>query len=392
MVVPPYFDVPPTAGGGLEAVVADLTDALVSRGHRVTLVGAGRPGTRARLVAVWDRTVPERLGEAYPEVMHAAASRRAVLRLARTEGLDVVHDHTFGGLLNAAVYADHGLPTVHTVHGPVDDDLGALYRAVGDDVGLVAVSRRQRQLTPDLNWIATVHNGLNVDSWPYRENKEGYALFLGRFHPDKAPHLALEAAHAAGVPLILAGRCAEPAEREYFERLVRPRLTAADHVFGVADAAAKRELLAGARCLLFPARWEEPFGLVLIEAMACGTPVVALRTGAVPEVVVDGVTGIVCDAPAELAPALRAITGLHPADCRRYVTVHFGSQRLGRGYETAYLTAAAGGEPADVLTRLRREYGALDAALDRFAHTRAILAHAEETEPDHDPSGSEPGA
>ncbi|WP_253778310.1 glycosyltransferase family 4 protein [Goodfellowiella coeruleoviolacea] len=367
LVAPPYFDVPPKAYGGVEAVVADLADALVGLGHRVTLIGAGRPGTAARFVPVWEHTVPDRLGEPYPEVMHAAAVRAQVRRLAETEGVDVVHDHTLAGPLNVPAYTALDLPTVVTVHGPVDADMHRYYRALGEDVHLVAISDRQRALAPDLNWIGTVHNALRVEDWPFQRDKRDYALFLGRFHPDKAPHLALEAAHAAGLPLVLAGKCAEPIEKEYFEREVRPRLTEQDHVYGVADAVAKRRLLAEARCLLFPIRWEEPFGMVMIEAMACGTPVVALRAGAVPEVVVDGVTGLIRDDPAELPAALHEVTSLDPAACRAHVAEHFGVAGLGAGYQAAYRAAitAIRGTASGALATLRRDYAALDSALDR---------------------------
>ena len=339
LVVPPYFDVPPAAYGGVEAVVADLADGLVDQGHQVYLVGAGKPGTAATFVPVWDRTVPERLGEPYPEVMHAVATRRAVQRLATEVGLDVVHENTLSGPLNAPVYADLGLPTVVTVHGPVDGEMYRYYRELGQDVSLVAISHRQRVLAAELNWVGTVHNALRLDTWPYRAEKDDFALFLGRFHPDKAPHLALEAAHAAGLPLVLAGKCAEPLEKRYFDEQVRPRLTDADTVFGVADAAAKRDLLSRARCLLFPVQWEEPFGMVMIEAMACGTPVVALRCGAVPEVVQHGVTGLICDSPDELPAALTEVTRLDPGACRKLVADEFSAQEMARGYERAYWAA-----------------------------------------------------
>ncbi|MFE2754177.1 glycosyltransferase family 4 protein [Actinosynnema sp. NPDC059335] len=365
LVVPPYFDVPPKAYGGVEAVVADLADSLVARGHSVTLLGAGEPGTKAAFVPVWDRTVPERLGEPFPEVVHAAAVRREVERLVAAGGLDVVHDHTLAGPLNAPAYAALGVPTVATVHGPVDTDMRRYYRELGRDVGLVAISDRQRELAPELNWVGTVHNALRLRDWPFRARKEDYALFLGRFHPDKAPHLALEAAHAAGVPLVLAGKCSEPIEKEYFEAEVRPRLTEHDHVFGVADATEKRKLLSAARCLLFPIRWEEPFGMVMIEAMACGTPVVALRAGAVPEVVVDGVTGLVRDDPEELVAALHDVRELDPAACRAHVAAHFDVDALGAGYEAAYREVVAGASADGSLTALRRDYAALDSALDR---------------------------
>lgn len=323
----------------MEAVVADLANGLVDEGHQVYLVGAGKPGTKAELVAVWNRIVPEQLGAPYPELMHALAARRAIQRLAADVGLDVVHEHTFAGPLNAPVYAGLGLPTVVTVHGPIDGDMLRFYSTLGTDVYLVAISHRQRNLATELNWVATVHNALHLDSWPFRTDKEDFALFLGRFHPHKAPHVALEAAHAAGLPLVLAGKCAEPIEKQYFEREVAPRLTATDRVFGVADAAAKRDLLSRARCLLFPVQWEEPFGMVMIEAMACGTPVVALRAGAVPEVIEPGVTGLICEKPDGLPAALREVTRIDPAACRARVAREFSAGEMARGYAQAYRDA-----------------------------------------------------
>jgi glycosyltransferase involved in cell wall biosynthesis len=336
LVAPPYFDIPPKGYGGTEAVVADLANALVKRGHRVTLLGAGAPGTAARFVPLWDRPDSERLGQPYPEIMHALRVRRAIERLVDTDGVDIVHDHTFAGPLNIPLYKTLGLPTVVTVHGPIDEDLYPYYRELGDDVGLIAISDRQRELAPDLNWVGRVHNSLAIDDWPFRAEKGDYALFLGRYAPYKGAHLALQAAHQAGLPLVLAGKCSEPAEQVYFDEQVRSLLTEDDHVFGQADAVSKRKLLAEARCLLFPIQWEEPFGMVMIEAMACGTPVVALRGGAVQEVLVDGVTGIVCDRPDELPAAIAKAQTLDPAACRRHVAANFGVGRFGSGYEQIY--------------------------------------------------------
>ncbi|WP_024800430.1 glycosyltransferase family 4 protein [Nocardia sp. BMG51109] len=336
MVVPPYFDVPPKAYGGVEAVVADLVDALIDRGHEVVLFGAGEPGTKARFVPVWDEIQADRLGDPFPEVVHALKIRCALERAVAAAGVDLVHDHTFAGPLNAPFYRGLGLPTVVTVHGPVDGDPYVYYRALGSDVSLVAISDRQRALAPDLNWAGRVHNALRIGDWPFRADKSDYALFLGRFTEDKAPHLALEAAHAAGIPLVLAGKCNEPAEKAYFEKAVRPLLTERDQVFGMADAAAKRKLLSEAACLLFPVQWEEPFGMVMIEAMVCGTPVVALRGGAVAEVVMDGVTGRICDDPAELPIAVKEVRDYDPEACRAHVVSHFGEDTLGRGYERVY--------------------------------------------------------
>jgi glycosyltransferase involved in cell wall biosynthesis len=343
MVAPPWFELPPVGYGGIESVVADLVDALVERGHEVTLVGSGRNGTRAqRFVQVFPEPPFRRLGEAMPEVVHAAAAARAV------EGLDVdlVHDHCCAGPLLAR---GRRTPTVVTAHGPVTGEVGDYYGYLGDTIELVAISDAQRRLNPGLNWVGTVHNAIAVDTFPYREDKDDYVLFLGRFNPDKGAHLAIDAARRAGRSIVLAGKVNEAAEQAYFEAKIKPRLGPGVEYVGEADAAMKRELFAGARCLVFPIQWEEPFGMVMIEAMACGTPVVATRRGSVPEVVADGMTGHIVDDLDDLPARIVAAEELSPAACRRHVRNHFDLQVMAEGYERVYRTLVEGRELLDEL-------------------------------------------
>jgi glycosyltransferase involved in cell wall biosynthesis len=335
MVAPPYFSVPPVDYGGIEAVVADLIDSLVGRGHEVTLIGAGRHATRAqRFIATCDSESADQVGELMPELVHAAK----VARILDTLDADLIHDHTVAGPLTAL---GRLTPTVVTAHGAVTGERGDCYRALGGSVRLVAISHAQRSTAPDLPWIATVHNAIRAETFPFRAEKDDYALFLGRFHPEKAPHLAIDAARAAGMPIILAGKCSEPIERAYFGQEIEPRVGPDVTIFGVADGKAKRELLAKAACLLFPITWDEPFGLVVIEAMACGTPVVALRRGAVPELIVDGQTGIIVDHPDALPDAIAQARQLDPAVCRKHVETSFTVQVMAASYEAVYRQALA---------------------------------------------------
>ena len=210
MVAPPYFTVPPSGYGGVEAVVADLVDALVDRGHHVTLIGAGHHGTKAqRFFSTYEQPPSHGLGLPLPEAVHAALVGRIVEDLA----VDLVHDHTLAGPLLAR---GRTCPTVVTAHGPVDGEPGLYYHALDDCVELVAISEAQRAKAPLLPWVATVTNAIRVESFPFHHEKEEFALFLGRFHPEKAPHLAIEAARDARLSIVLAGKCAEPVEREYF--------------------------------------------------------------------------------------------------------------------------------------------------------------------------------
>lgn len=329
MVAPPWFDVPPNGYGGIEAVVADLIEALVDRGHQVTLIGVGEQLTRAPLIRTFDKPLAERLGEPFPEVMHTAE----VARILEGLDVDVVHDHTLAGPLLAGGRA---VPTVVTVHGPVDGELGEYYRRLGSTVSLVAISNRQRVIAPDLAWRATVYNALRAEDFPFREAKEDWVLFLGRCMQDKGMHLAIDAARAAGRRIVLAAKCSEPLEKAYFEAEIAPRLGPDTEWLGEVGGPEKKDLLARAHCLLFPIQWEEPFGMVMIESLACGTPVVALRRGSVPEVVVDGLTGIVCDNPAELPRALDEVGDIEPELCRKDVASRFSPEVMAAGYERVY--------------------------------------------------------
>ena len=355
MIAPPWFEVPPRGYGGVENVCADLVDALVARGHRVTLIGAGRNGTKAEFVATYADPPSARLGEPMPEVLHAARAGQVLADL----DIDLVHDHTLAGPLLA-----HGrsFPTIVTAHGPVAGEHGDYYRALADRIGLVAISEAQRRVSPALPWLGTVHNAVHVDTFPFRADKDESLLFLGRMNPDKGPHLAIDAARAAGLPIIVAGKCNEAPERAYVRAEIAPRLGQDVTMFGSADAREKRELLAAASALVFPICWDEPFGMVMIEAMACGTPVVAFRRGSVPEIVVDGVTGILCNRPDELPAAIHAARQLSARACREHVARNFDVSALAEGYEDVYRCALMTYQPGLLGQRVVRGVRAKDSA------------------------------
>jgi glycosyltransferase involved in cell wall biosynthesis len=334
MLAPPWYELPPTGYGGIESIVYWLVQGLVARGHEVTLISAGQDGTEARSERTYKRPPSARLGQALPEVLHAAMASRHLENLH----LDVVHDHSLAGPLTSS---ERKVATVVTTHGPVEDELGALYGSFGPETSLVAISEFQRELAPDLPWVATVHNAIPVDEYPMRKEKEDFCLFLGRVNGEKAPDLAIKVAREAGLPIVLAAKCNEPEEQAYFDERVRPLLGSDAEWFGQADNQQKQDLLARARCLVFPIQWNEPFGIVMVEAMACGTPVVALRRGSVPEVVVDGVTGFVRDGVDELAEAIDHTDELDPEACRRHVAEHFDVPVMVSGYEAVYRRLAA---------------------------------------------------
>jgi glycosyltransferase involved in cell wall biosynthesis len=319
-------------------MAAVLVDALVEAGHEVTVIGVGAPGTSGHFISTNGVPDATRVGNVAPEVLHASRATE----LLRYLDVDVVHDHSMVGPLQARLRA---APTVVTAHGPVTGEFGQYYGAIGDSVNLVAISAAQRTQAPTVPWAGLVHNAVRTDDYPFAGRKQDYVFYLGRLSSEKGAHLAIEAAREAGHPIVLAGPCTTGEDREYLEREVRPRLGPDARWIGEAGFAAKVDLLANARCLLFPIEWEEPFGMVLIEAMACGTPVVALRRGSVPEIVVDGVTGFIRDRPEELAPAIRNVGRLDPLACRRRARLEFDTAKMAADYQRIYRQVAKSRAP-----------------------------------------------
>ena len=333
---PPWLPVPPTGYGGIEWIVSLLADGLVARGHEVTLFASGDSRTTASLAWVYEHGPSELIGRSLPELRHVLAA------LERAGEFDVINDHS--GPLGAAVGGLVQTPVVHTVHGPLDAEPGEVYEAIGriaPSVGLISLSLNQRRPKPGLNWVANIPNALDLEHYPCKPHKGDYLLFLGRMNHEKGAHRAIAVAMEVGLPLKLAGKVRERRERAYFADFVEPHLSDEIEYLGEVNHGTKVELLQNARVTLFPIEWEEPFGLVMIESMACGTPVIATRHGAVPEVIQDGRGGVIVDTSREFPAALERADGIEPLECRRYVEERFAPKRMVGDYERAYEAAAS---------------------------------------------------
>jgi len=334
LIAPVWFPVPPTGYGGIEWIVWLLADGLVDAGHDVTLFASGDSRTKARLHWVYESAPSEQIGTSIVELHHLLACYE------RADDFDVINDHS--GLPAAAVGAAVSTPVLHTVHGPLDAIGGDVYEQIARlsrRVRLISVSLNQREPRPDLPWAANCPNALDFSLYPVKPHRGDYLFFLGRMSPDKGCHRAIDVAVTAGLPLKIAGKRREPSEIEYFEQYVRPHLSSQIEYLGEVTHGEKVELLQDARATLFPVEWEEPFGLVMVESMACGTPVVATRYGAVPEVIDDGVSGIVVDDYREMVGALERADQLDPLELRRICEVRYAPERMVADYLTAYAEA-----------------------------------------------------
>jgi glycosyltransferase involved in cell wall biosynthesis len=353
LIAPVWFPVPPVGYGGIERVVSLLADGLVADGHEVVLFASGDSETDAELEAVFPTAPSEWIGHTYWEVQHLLQP------LAGANDLDILNDHT--GMLGLILGGLVQTPFVHTVHGPLDGRPGDMYEQICEivpDCGLISISMSQRRARPGLAWVANCHNALDLSLYPFtpadRESKRGdYLLFLGRMCPEKGAHHAVTVAQEAGVPLKIAAKCREPLERQYFDSCVEPHLSPTIEYVGEVGHEDKVELLRHARALVFPIEWEEPFGLAMIEAMACGVPVVATRRGSVPEVVEHGLSGIVVDRYTEIPAALELADRLDPSEIRAEVEEKFSPARMVADYVTAYqrTIARAGQETAASTSR-----------------------------------------
>jgi glycosyltransferase involved in cell wall biosynthesis len=338
MLAPPWIPVPPPAYGGIEQVLELLASELSARGHEVTLAAAAGSDVPAAEVRVPLERVPDEIGRSHEEWLHVTRA----LELA--DGTDVVIDHTgpAGALLGAA----SGVPSLHVTHGPIQGEAGEIYRRLSgsaEALRLVAISDAQRRSAPDLPWLGVCYNGLDVEAVPFRERPDDYLLFLGRLAPEKGAAEAIAIAREAGLPLLIAAKCREPAEQAYFAEHVEPELGPGVRWLGEVGGGEKYGLLGGARALVFPIDWPEPFGMVMVEAMACGTPVLATSRGSVPEVVADGETGFVRDEPGDLVETVALLGGIDRGRCRAHVAASFSAAAMGDGYERVIQRLLDGG-------------------------------------------------
>jgi glycosyltransferase involved in cell wall biosynthesis len=334
LIAPVALQVPPVGYGGTERVVAELADGLVARGHAVTLFASGDSRTQARLHAIYPRALTSLTTKAQYQP-YEIAHVQAAMRLARQ--FDVFHDHTKTSGVLAARFCP--TPVITTVHNDFTSERRTVYGAYPGH-RYVAISQAHARRMPQLNFVGTVYNGLDLAETVFRAAKEDYLLFLGRLDAAKGADVAARLAAELDLPLVMAGRM----EPGFFEERVAPYLDGKRRRYvGEVSGRPKWELYAGARALLFPIQWEEPFGLVMIEALACGTPVLATRRGSVPEILVDGECGVIVPADdfGALAEGVAAAMALDPHACRRRVEARFSAQRMVAAYEAIYAREAA---------------------------------------------------
>ncbi|MEW6476030.1 MAG: glycosyltransferase family 4 protein [Actinomycetota bacterium] len=333
-VAPPYLPVPPTGYGGIELVVALLANGLVARGHDVTLFASPESHTAARLVSPIERPLgPSDLVHDEYDMLQATSAH------LRAEDFDVVHDHTVHGPALAALQPD-GPPVIHTLHGPWTDAARTFYGGLQHHVHLVAISETQRADNPDVTYAGVVPNGIDVEQYPLREDKEERLVFMGRCNREKGPELAVQVAARAGLPLTMVVKRAEPEEQRYWDEAVVPHLTGNEEIIEAVGHDEKIDLFGRALGVLMPVQWHEPFGLVMAEAMACGTPVIAQPLGAAQEVVADGETGFLREGADAMAEAVSQLSELSARACRDRVVRHFSAEVMVNRYEEIFERAA----------------------------------------------------
>jgi glycosyltransferase involved in cell wall biosynthesis len=322
IIAPPWAPIPPQLYGGIEQAVDCECRGLVAAGHEVLLFTTGDSTCPVPSKWLLERSEGARIGFSVPELRHVLAAYEAV------DDCDIIHDHTMIGPVYASTLTD--VPVVTTIHGPLNVELIDIYRRIAGRVPLIAISHAQLRADPGLSVAGVIHHGVDVQDFPLGEGKGDYCMYLGRMVAEKGAHRAILAAREAGVPILLAGKMREPWETSYFEAEIAPLLGEGAEYLGEIPYDQKLELLSNAKATLFPIRWNEPFGLVMLESLASGTPVLAFAEGAAPEVVADGRTGYLCRDESEMAARLNTIGDIDRAECRADVEARFSTERMAR--------------------------------------------------------------
>jgi glycosyltransferase involved in cell wall biosynthesis len=335
MLAPPWIPIPPPGYGGIEYVVALLCDALVERGNDVELFCAPGSHSKATVRPLLPSAHPEAIGKALYEADHVARAFAAFDEAAENGApFDIVHDHC--GNVPLAMADRQSLPLVHTVHGPFDRETSVFYDAHGSKGGLICISQSQAAAAPaGANVVAVVHNPIDVDAWPMRYQKQDYLLWLGRFVPEKGPQRAIKVAKTTGRRLVLAG-VVQPGYEQFFASEIAPHIDGSRIEYvGEVGGARKQQLFADAYAFLMPISWPEPFGMVMVESLAAGTPVLAFNHGAAPEIIEHGRNGFLVEDEDEMAAMVDRVAEIDPAECRRSAE-RFSPHRVAAGYEAVY--------------------------------------------------------
>jgi len=337
-VAPLYESVPPKMYGGTERVVSNLTEALVQGGHDVTLFASGDSQTAARLVPCCPKALRLNSHECTDQLAHHFVMLEEVMQ--RAEQFDIIHFHI--DYMHFPLSKLAALPQVTTLHGRLDSpDLAPLYRKY-KSMPLISISLNQRKPLPWAHWIGNVYHGLPKDLLPFANGGGKYLAFLGRISPEKRVDRAIEIARRAGMPLKIAAKV-DPADRVYYEREIKPLLNAPGIEFiGEINEQEKGAFLGNAYAYLFPIDWPEPFGLTMIESMACGTPTIAFRCGSVPEIIRDRVSGYIVDSIDQAVRAVEQAAVIDRAACRAEFEERFSAGRMARDYVKLYESIAVG--------------------------------------------------
>jgi glycosyltransferase involved in cell wall biosynthesis len=336
LIAPPWVTVPPAAYGGTEGVLDTLARGLDRAGHDLLLFTTADSTCTVPCASVLSKAIGVGQGGSATELRHVIHGYRAAIEVEA----DIVHDHTLVGPVYAHRFND--LPVVTTNHGPFQGELGDYYRAISPRTPIIAISHHQASTAIDTPVAAVIHHGVDPGLFPAGTGRGGYAAFLGRMSPEKGIPAAIRVARRAGIPFRIAAKMSEAAELLYFERCVEPLLGGEIEYVGELGAADKANLLKDAICLLNPIDWPEPFGMVMLEALACGTPVVATPMGAAPEIIEHGVTGFVYSDEASLASAVAEAGRLDRNQCRRSVAQRFSADRMVADHLSVYENVIAG--------------------------------------------------
>ncbi len=339
MLAPPWISVPAPGYGGVESVVSTLTEALVGRGHDVTLFCAPGSVSSASVVTLLKESHPDEIERSLYEVDHVGQAFDQIDLAGSGDRFDVIHDHC--GFTALAMAGRIDTPLVHTLHGPFTAETTAFYARHGHKGALVGISRAQlSSAPPELGLVNSIPNPIDLRAWPLQERKGDYLLWVGRMTPEKGPHRAIAVARAIDAPLVLAG-VIQPGQQAFFDREVAPHIDGTSVQFvGEVGGPVKQSLFASARGLLMPIRWDEPFGMVMVEALACGTPVIAFAEGAARELVIDGRTGFLVENERAMAEAVGYLPRIQSRDCRDWVRRHCDGEVVAAAYERIYRSVA----------------------------------------------------